>query len=66
MRYKFNRPDGAVSEGYVTVIIENGLAEIDPGDADQVALAERLGGKPHKPAPKPVAPKRASSKKEGK
>jgi len=47
MKYKFNGyGSGAIGEGYTSVRIKNDIAEIDPKDSDQVALAEKHGGKP--------------------
>ena len=56
--YKFNRPDGTHSQGYATVTISGGLADIDLQNADQVRLAEKLGGQPYKPPPKKTSQKK--------
>lgn len=47
MKYKFNGyGSGTISEGYTSVRIKNDIAEINPNDADQVALAKKHGGEP--------------------
>ena len=61
--YEFDIPNFTVGEGYVTLVVTNGQAEIDTGNPDLVALAERHGGKP---APKPKPEKTTKSKKEEK
>lgn len=50
MEYKFSKfpEDGTVtiSEGYITLVIINQTAEIDPDDKDLIIVAEKWGGQP--------------------
>ena len=47
VEYKFPDKSGGTiiyNEGYTTLVIIDQVAEVDPANADQVALAERHGG----------------------
>ncbi|GIK36567.1 MAG: hypothetical protein BroJett011_04000 [Chloroflexota bacterium] len=44
--YRFSLKNGQIAEGYVQLDIMNGLAQVDPENSDQVALAKKHGGKP--------------------
>ena len=52
MIYKFAKRNGTYSEGYTTIIINKGLANIDPKNSSQVNMAKQLGGEPEKVTPK--------------
>lgn len=50
MKYKFSdSPETGthtICQGYAALVITDQIAEIDPADAAQVALAEKCGGQP--------------------
>ena len=70
VKYKFpDRSSGTIiyNEGYTTLVIIDQVAEVDPANADQVALAEMHGGQlitDEKPVVSVVEKKPARKKKE--
>lgn len=47
VKYQFEMiKNGSISEGYTSIPIKNGIAEIDPDNADEMKLAQAMNGKP--------------------
>lgn len=68
-KYKFNRyPTGTctIQYGTETIEIADGIGQVDPANADQVALAKAHGGVAQEPEPEPKPkPRRRAKKTDG-
>ena len=57
MKYTFDIPDMTASDGYTTLKINDGLAEVDESNPILMALVKKFGGSPAPEKPKPKAKK---------